>query len=167
MRIRQGRQTGLTMLEVLVSLVVMSIGLLGLAGLQATGLRSNTGSYLRTIATTQAYAIADRMRANPLGVAAGNYDALGPGSEDPECATSTVGSPAQGCTAEQMAQYDAYAWNSENARLLPNGTGTVAVNGTLYTITVMWDDNRTGATGTGCDPTNPEDMACFRVTLQP
>jgi len=50
-----------------------------------------------------------------------------------------------GCTPAQMAQYDGWAWNSTNAALLPSGSGSVTTDGTTYTITVTWDDDRDGA----------------------
>ena len=61
---RPDRISGFTLLEVLVALVILSIGLLGLAGLQAASLRYNHSSYLRSQATLIAYDIVDRMRAN-------------------------------------------------------------------------------------------------------
>jgi len=64
------KQRGFTLLEVLIALLVLSIGLLGLAALQTTGLRSNEMASMRTTATQLAYDISDRMRANPGRAAA-------------------------------------------------------------------------------------------------
>ena len=63
-------QSGFTLLEIMVAIVVLSLGLLGLAGLQAASLRNNQTAYYRSIATQQAYDIADRLRANLAGVGA-------------------------------------------------------------------------------------------------
>lgn len=156
------KQRGFSLIEVLVSLVVTSIGLLGLAGLQANGLRNNTTAYIRTIATQQAYDITDRMRANRAGIAAGDYDTITATVADPGC-TAEGGA----CTPAEMAAYDAYIWNSANAALLPGGLGTVTRAGDLFTVTLMWDEGRTGATGTGCDPANAADRLCLSFTLQP
>ena len=60
---RQRKQDGFTLLEVLIALLVLSIGLLGLAALQTVGLRSNQMANLRTLATQRAYDISDQMRA--------------------------------------------------------------------------------------------------------
>src|SRR6185295_1538044 len=68
------RSRGFTMIEVLVSLVVLSIGLLGVAALQLTSLRSNHSSAMRSQATFLAYDIIDRMRANRAAAIAGKYD---------------------------------------------------------------------------------------------
>lgn len=154
-------QGGFTLLEVLVAIVVLSIGLLGLAGLQAAGLRNNQGAYLRTIATQQAYDMADRMRANPTAVTGGSYDSISGTGSDPGCITT-------GCSSAQMAQYDAYEWNTTNQNALPTGKGTVTrVAANRFTITVMWDDARTGATGTACGSDPAVDLTCFSVSLQP
>ncbi len=134
---------GFTLVEVLVSLVILSVGLLGLAGLHLSGLRDNESAYLRSQATLQAYDMVDRMRANLAGLEAGGYNAItGPGS-DPGCL-------AVDCTPLQMAASDAFQWNTANAGLLPNGNGTVAGAGagTVFTITVTWDDNKSGSADT-------------------
>jgi len=113
------RQKGFSMLEVLITIVVISFGLLGLAGLQAVGLKNNQTAYLRSLATQQAYDMADRMRANKLGVTAGSYNSIAAGAgSDPGCITSN-------CSASQMAAYDRFSWNIANAALLPGGAGSV------------------------------------------
>lgn len=132
------KANGFTLLEVLIALVIFSFGLLALAALMAKGLQYNTSALHRSYASTQAYDIADRMRANRLGITAGNYDAISGTGTDPACITT-------GCTPAQMAQYDGWAWNSTNAALLPSGSGSVTTDGTTYTITVTWDDDRDGA----------------------
>lgn len=142
-------QRGFTLLEVLIAIVVLSIGLLGLAGLQAAGLRNNTSAYMRTIATQQVHDMADRMRANLPGVITNAYDAIAGIPADPACISA-----ATGCSIANLAINDAFAWNTQNQNLLPLGAGTVTrvvgapagVN--RFTISVGWDDNRTGAVNT-------------------
>lgn len=68
---------GLTLVEILVALLVLSIGLLGLAALQTTSLRFNTSAYYRTQATALAYDLSDRMRANRQAALDGLYNADG------------------------------------------------------------------------------------------
>lgn len=153
------RQRGFTMLEVLISVVVLSIGLLGIAGLQATGQRNNHSAYLRSQATALAYDMIDRMRANQAGVTSGAYNAINTTTNtytDPGCITS-------GCSTAQMAQYDMYEWQTQLAARLPSGNGIVAGNGagTNFTVTVMWDDDRNGSGSTTC---GSGAMKCFRVS---
>jgi len=157
------RQTGFTLLEILIAIVVLSIGLLGLAGLQANSLKNNNSAYQRTQASLLANEMLDRIRANRLGLAAGAYDALDSSStSDPGCITS-------GCTPAQIAQYDAHDWSDRLDNLLPSGKGTVSGNGTnsIFTITVMWDDEHTGATGTNCSGNTAIDLTCFTLSTRP
>jgi type IV pilus assembly protein PilV len=124
-------QSGFTLLEVMVAIVVLSLGLLGLAGLQAATLRNNQIAYYRAIAIQQTYDMADRIRANQAGLA--TY-ALGVGVDN-----GCIGSA---CNAVAMAQTDIFQWNNNNARMLPAGGGTVVgVAGGSFDITVTWNEN--------------------------
>jgi len=151
-------QKGLSLIEVMIALAVFSFGLLALAALMASGLKYNTSALHRSYATNQAYDIGDRMRANRLGLDEGYYRNLSGSGTDPDCIES-------GCTPEQMAQYDTWQWNTDNARLLPEGAGTVSLKSDdpesayfgLYTITVSWNDDR--------DPDTAADSFVFE--LQP
>lgn len=119
-------EDGFTMVELLVAVLVLSIGLLGLAGLQAAGLRNNQSAYQRSQATILAYDIADRMRANQAAAAAGAYNiALG--------AAGGGGS---------VAADDLTEWKDNMAALLASGDGSVTNNGGNFIILVQWDDNR-------------------------
>ena len=151
---------GFTMIEVLVAIFVLAIGLLGLAGLQTTSLKNNTSAYTRSQAQLLAYDMLDRMRSNQEGVKLGNYDdLLSSAPTDPNCAGS-------GCSVAELAQHDAYEWSTFLAQTLPSGTGLVTGSGagSIFTITVMWDDERTGATGTGCSDDHTVDLTCFTLS---
>lgn len=131
-------QSGFTLLEILITILIMTIGLLGLAGLQVVALRSNNTSYLRSQAVIQAYDMADRMRANLPGVVAGAYNAISGTPTAQDCESST-------CTPAQMATYDARQWNIANAALFPSGQGTVVSGAnSTFTIAISWDDDRDG-----------------------
>ena len=148
---------GFSLIEVLVTLVVLSIGLLGLATLQLNATRYNYQSHLSSIAISQVQNMADRMRANITGLDAGAYNNISGTPSDPGC---------NPCSPTQTAQLDAFQWNTANAALLPNGQGTVTANGNIYTITVMWDNDRTGATGTGCSGDTAVDLTCMALTIR-
>ncbi len=152
--------SGFTMIEVLVAVLVLSIGLLGLASLQANGIRQNSSAYMRTQAVVFANDMADRMRANPTEVSIGSYNNVAKGDG------ADRGCEAAACSAEQIRETDIFDWY-ESLNELPNGTGTVVGDRRLFTITVMWDDNKLDAKGTGCDINNPADMVCFTTTLIP
>lgn len=143
MSMKQDKQSGVSLIEVLVTMVILAIGLLGIAGMQVMSVKNTQVAAQRSIATQQAYDIAERMRANLAGAGAGNYDNLN---------TATPADPACGgaCTPAQQAIADHRAWNLENGRVLPVGTGSVvalppplgAVPGTIagYTVTLNWTE---------------------------
>lgn len=156
---------GSTLIEVLVSLLVLSFGMLGMAGVQAVSLRGNQAAYFRTVATTVSLDVVERMRANIVGVADGNYDDAA-GAATANCFTVT------GCTAAQMAAQDILDWSTTVAALLPLGASVVCLDstptdgtaggnacdgaGSIYAIKLWWDDDRDGTA----------DQA-FRTTFQP
>ena len=134
------RQQGLSLIEVLVSLVIMAIGMLGAAGLFMTGLRGATDSVYRTSAAQAATEIADRMRINPLGVAAGNY-------VDNANAIATNAAPGNNCSSAactplQQATWDRITWArtlsnaslsgnaKDRASKIPQGVGAVCRDST-------------------------------------
>jgi type IV pilus assembly protein PilV len=119
---------GFTLVEILVAVVVLSLGLLGLAALQATGFKSNHSSYVRTQAINLAYDVVDRMRANRPNAMTNNYDIA-------------IGAAAPAAPATQ-AGIDLKEWKGDLSALLPSGDGGIVVDATdgLVTVTVRWDD---------------------------
>jgi type IV pilus assembly protein PilV len=156
-------QRGFSLLEVLIALLVLSIGLLGLAALQTTGLRSSQMASMRTSATTTVYDIIDRMRANPQGVIDSDYviDSATTPSSPPDCRTGS-------CTTAQLAEFDLGEWKDAIAQL-PGGTGAITqAAGTppVNTIIVRWNELRDPAvTGTTCPPATSTDLKCFRLVF--
>jgi len=146
-------QTGFTLIEVLVAVVILAVGLLGLAGMQATGLRNNQDAYNRSQATQLAYDLADRMRANV--VAANTYTATTPISSattQADCLTTT------GCSPAELAENDLFEWNTTLTNILPGGLGSLAVAANVYTVTITWDDDHDGD-----DSNNPSFQTSFRL----
>ena len=149
------RTDGFSLLESLIALVVFSIGFLALTLLMHTSLQNTNSAFYRSVATEQAYDMADRIRAN-RGAAGDNVVNYGgvEASADPGCIVA-------GCTALQLAQYDGWHWNQTNARVLPSGGGSIVPTTATgkVTVTVSWDDNRTG----NCPP----DCVSFVVEFIP
>jgi type IV pilus assembly protein PilV len=116
------------MIEVLVSLVVVALGLLGYAGLLLKAQQSNQSAYARSQATMLAYDITERMRANRSAALAGSYNVA-------------IGSS----TGTGMAGTDLADWKSALAEALADGDGSVSVDLTgNVTIVVRWQDRRDG-----------------------
>jgi len=118
------RQAGLSLIEVLVAVVLLSIGLLGLAGLQASGMRVGQSSIHRSQAAQLAHDMIERMRADVAH--AGAYE-LELGAAAPPCAS--------------VASCALLDWRLR-LRVMPAGTGAVTVNGQQVTVLVQWDDSR-------------------------
>jgi type IV pilus assembly protein PilV len=128
------RQSGFSLIEVLVALIVMSVGMLGIAVLYVQGMQAGRTSLFRHHAITLAGDVADRIRANPL---AGAAYAAATGADN-GCVAGGVD-----CDADEMAANDIFIWQAEAADSVPNGTVTVAFDGATppnYTITVSWDE---------------------------
>lgn len=170
------RSRGFTLIEVAITMLVLATGLLGIAGLQSSSMKTTYLSHQRSVAMTQALDLADRMRTNMVGLRATEYTKPIPtAAPSPDC--QTLGNA---CTAAELAATDLFNWQTQNIALLPSGQGSIActdVNGaTLATleagsnclITLLWDGNRDGATGTGCDPDNAGaggDLTCLRMRV--
>lgn len=150
----RAQQSGFTLIEVLVSVLVLSIGLVGVAALQGVSLKNTQSAFMRSQATALAYDLADRMRANVIAARTGLYD---PGT----AAAVTGCKSTTGCTAQDMAKHDLAEWNAAIATYLPMGQGFVCVDstpndgasaaspacddsGTQLTVKIWWDDNRDG-----------------------
>lgn len=153
---------GFSLIEVLVTILIVSFGLLSMAALIVSGTRGNNVAYYRSIASKQTEDIADRMRANIAGVVAGSYDVLLasiPSSSD--CMASA-------CSPTQMAAYDHAQWNTANARLLPGGVGTV--NGNLaagFSIILMWTEKEMNGEADPNCPGGEVNTRCFVTRIAP
>ncbi len=153
---------GFTLVEVMVALVIFTVSLLGLAGLQASSLRNTQLAYVNTVATQLAYDMGERIRANREGAEAGNYNI--DNINNPVSAPS-ADCYASSCSAAEIALTDAYEWLSAIVAELPSGKGQVVENAGVYTITIMWDQERKGATGTDCGG-GSEDLVCLQIQVR-
>lgn len=103
-------QTGFSLIEILISILILSIGLLGLGGLQLSSLKSANNAHFRTVASLSVTDLIDRMRSNPLGVQ-GNFYAANLGIQDCVIRLSKVCESDIKCGGEELAQYDLYRIN--------------------------------------------------------
>ncbi|MDZ7925609.1 MAG: type IV pilus modification protein PilV [Marinagarivorans sp.] len=145
------RQQGYSLIEVLVSVVVLAVGFLGMTGLQARSLQSSQNSVLRTQAAFLSYDILEKMRGNPTANTAAAYAGKNGITEATNCLTTS-------CTTDQLAAFDVLSWkctinsifckDSVNNNListtseLPNGKGTISASNGKVTIAIEWSEER-------------------------
>lgn len=133
------RVRGVGLIEVMVALVVLSIGLLGVANLQLSGLRMTQEAYFHSQAAVLAQDIIDRMRANPAAVADGAYarDSFAEQEEAPRCAPVVL--------AGSVAAQDLALWTQRLACALPAGDGTVVRRSDgVIRVTIRWRTREDG-----------------------
>jgi type IV pilus assembly protein PilV len=160
-------QRGFTLIEALISVVIMSIGLLGVAALQTRSLGSTNVSSKRSQAILLAGDLADRMRANRLAsdlTAANHYASIGAADNSCRAVHYNHTHAAAACTAVQLAADDLADWAAQIAAILPTGSGVVCRDstpndgvvgapacdaaGNAFAIKIFWtekSDNQTNA----------------------
>ncbi len=143
-------QKGFSMMEILVSVVIFSVGLAGMASMSLASLRSTADGQFNSQAMLIGEELADSMRANLSGYESNNYATL------PEL-TDKVCSPDSKCTASEQAQYDSGKWRTHAVDELPGGIAHFCMDSTpndgnpgaeacdglgLNTIKIFWLDSR-------------------------
>lgn len=166
-------QAGITMLEVLVAIVVLSFGLLGMLGLIVNSLKMTSSSHYRTIAAQELTAMAEAINANPVLIA--NY---APPGNTPNY-TNCLGTA--GCATADLPQTDYALWRSNLARLLPGGSGVVCLDQTPAdgnsaafqcsgtgrpTIKICWNENaRIAISKGGASGSDSSTDSCLSVQI--
>ncbi len=156
------KQRGISVIEVLIAVVVVSLGMLGIAGLQLTGMQQSTSGFNRSKATLYAEDIASRMRINTNGVLDGAYDGHDSSAQGycsafagPRC-DAIEGAAANACSTDQLAAFDLYSvscgvdgTSGVNGSDLPNAvlrvdcdTAGCPASGT-WDVVVEWTENST------------------------
>jgi type IV pilus assembly protein PilV len=131
---RRAAQSGFSMIEVLVSLVIFAFGMLGLAGLQTRSLAFSQTSLYRSQAAALTDDILDRMRADRTNAKNGSWN-------------TTVETASSSITGTLIYQADLKDWKLSVEQLLPGGAAAVEVAAGLVTVTVQWDERRVGGDG--------------------
>jgi len=149
---------GFTMIEVLIALLIVSLGMLGLAGLQAVSLKNGQSAYYRTVATQLAYDISDRMRGNVNGVLANSYNRTGINT-DYATGVAACGTTA-GCVSSDLAKNDAFEWQQLIQAALPGGEGIICID--------SLPNDGTSGLDHGCDgaiPANPNERPLHAIKI--
>lgn len=140
---------GFSLIEVLVSVAILSMGILGTMALQTRGLMDNHDAYLRTQAIFLAYDMSDRIKANigewqtqkaniaTILTHARTFTA----ASHPNCSADDVSATAVPCTsATNMAEYDVYRWEQNVKALLPNSSIEISYNSDNFIrLIINWD----------------------------
>ncbi|MDD5388419.1 MAG: type IV pilus modification protein PilV [Gallionellaceae bacterium] len=162
----QFRQSGLTLLEIMITVVILSLGLLGLAGLQMTGLKNNRNAYYNTVAAQVGQDLAERIKADQTGAAGTGYDARSIDADKSKCAVSNP------LFADRAACL---------AAALPGGQARVTKRTDTpktFFVALRWTDLQlSGAKGWGADTAaNPattvcgepvDNTSCYYTLIQP
>lgn len=133
---RNSTQHGATLIEILISIVILAIGMLGMAALQNTSLKFSYDSYLRSQASFLVYDLIDRVRANPDG---GPYNLAFNETPDANGKTCDFGDL---CDETEMRLVDLVSWRKQTDELLPKAKVDITFDAvqSLYTVRMEWED---------------------------
>jgi type IV pilus assembly protein PilV len=165
------RQRGFTLIEVLVAMLVLSIGVLGVAGMQVTALKNLQSSSSFGVAAMLSNDMADRMWVNQAQALANSYNHVKVFKTGANCVDAA-------CSATQMAQFDVAEWQ-QNIQgyttadgvvvppMLPSALGSITRDGVTrsFEIGIYWDDDHSGSTDTNCPPQSASDLDCYELTV--
>ncbi len=136
------RQQGFSLLEILVAMIIIAIGILGVAGIQVTALKFTKGSESRMNAVQMSYDLIDRMRANKPGARGGEYSGL-------SNYAATTCSPTAPTASPRLADTDVETWRNALACNLPSGVGKAVItpgassaDPVSIEVRVQWDESR-------------------------
>lgn len=151
-------QQGITLIEVLVTMFVMTVGLLGLAGLQATSVKDGLDNAKRSQVTWLVTEIVERVRANPDGYLAAAYDTTIASTDCPaapvqQCSDNGLDGAAADCTPDQMAAFDVWEvfCGQTEAGVMANATDSLNLTSVTtgcvgacsetsdFTVTINWE----------------------------
>jgi len=145
-------QRGVGLIEVLIALLVLSFGMLGMAGLQMWSLKYNQSALQRGMAVVETHAIADAMRADRAAALRREFD---------------IELDAQPPSGNTFAQRSLRTWRqSLTTALGSDATGKVLCNGALCTISVRWDDSRGNYRATDADGNMPQTLQTVTTVVQ-
>jgi type IV pilus assembly protein PilV len=167
------RGRGFTLLEVLVALVIISIGALGVAAMQASALSNTHASQTESVVAIEARSLADAMEANPVywksgtfapSIAVASSTLTDNGTLEPLSVDCTQGI----CTAQQMAAYDLKHWGTDLDTQAPGATGQITCQigaPVICTIVVTWQPRTAVAVNQGTQSTATTPPASLTYTL--
>ena len=158
------RQSGFSMIEVLISLVLIAVAMFGQIGLQISAMKFGKSGALRSQAVFLANELAERMESNKTGAVAGSY-VIAPSTTVTAAGTNCM---TTACSATDLATYDIYEWTTRASDLLPSASwqvdNTVTGNPSTYTIRLSWEDRRANSTKTTYSTTGTTETFSITTT---
>jgi type IV pilus assembly protein PilV len=191
--VKRKNQTGATLIEVLVTMFVVAVGLLGTAGLQLASTRFQQTSFMRAQALIEVQALAEKIRSNQNALltvspvvpanaylANSTYAAASTLPADPGCGLNSQ----TACTSQQAAQRDVREWRQSLLSRLPGGRGSIlpvqvssSVDPIARQIVVMWREKQTnssqetdadlGDVNCPADVSAGDGIRCFTMVVMP
>lgn len=149
---------GFSLLECLIALSLLAFTLLGLARLHINAFHAFSANQQYTHAAQLALDMTERIRANANGAKAGYYNRL----STQNSSASNTNCQTSACSAKNLADYDLAQWRDQFS-ILTSGKGIVTGNGAHFRVTVLWDSEKNGATGTTCSNNKLADLDCFTL----
>jgi type IV pilus assembly protein PilV len=163
MRSNRARNSGFSLLEVLIAVVILAIGAIGIASLQLTSSVYNESSLHRSQASGLARELVERMRANQSRAKSGDYDF----SVLPSGLTQNCEGSSANCSSVEMVSHDLRVWSSRVAFLLPGGSASVATDSAVsppqITVTLGWLSRAHRGLLESDDSGEPEPIATSQV----
>lgn len=129
-KIRRFHQSGFSLLEILVTMIIIAVGLMGFASMMVQSMKANRTAMQRSLATFYTYNIIDCMRVNRQAAIAGNYNR--------DYSTSTP----QASTSD-IAEGDLNLWLTSLSDALPSGEAQITVLNNIVTVRIKWSGNLT------------------------
>lgn len=168
----KARERGFTLIEVLVAMLVLSIGVLGVAGMQVTALKNLQSSSSFGVAAMLANDMADRMWINQAQALADAYNHTAADNDPANCVD-------EACSGAELAEFDIAEWQRQLVGyttddsvvvppVLPSAKGSVVRDGTTssFDIGIYWDDDHSGSTDSdNCPPQSADDLDCYELTV--
>ena len=154
------QQRGDTMIEVLVTILILAVGVLGVAAMQVTTLKNLNSSHSASIAAMLAEDFGERMRANNTAALDNSYVHSAAPTNVTNCVAST-------CSPTDLAIYDMNTWWQALSANLPSGSAEVTrdVGSDTFVITVRWDEDRSGSQGVNCPVETDADLDCYQLNV--
>lgn len=180
-------QSGASLVEILITMLIVSFALLGVAGMQLTSIRYSQSSGFREVAANLAQTMSEKIRTNSAALTGATDLSAYRAADDYASATTIPDDPGCGlgstpCSAAESAQRDLREWRQALQQELPGGRGalqTVTNNGLVSSsarrVIVMWmekpkdSDDNLGAmpTDSNCPTPRVAGVSCFVLTVQP